>query len=62
MSDDKFKTVTMATEVFEKLDKLRERQRKAMGVQELSWNNFLSVATPAIQEAVEAAEKEKRHE
>lgn len=59
MSDDKFKTVTMGTEVFEKLDKLRERQRKAMGVQELSWNNFLSVATPAIQEAIETAEKRK---
>jgi predicted CopG family antitoxin len=60
MNDDKFRTVTMSSEVYEKLDKLRDRKRKVLGVADLSWNNFLTTVTPAVQESIEAAEKKHK--
>lgn len=41
--DPDFKTVTVRKDVYEALDKKREKKRTELGLFELSWSNFLGM-------------------
>lgn len=50
------KSITVSEEVFERLDKIREKRRKELKLPDLSWNAFFSQKA----EELEAAEKPRK--
>jgi hypothetical protein len=42
------RTLTISEELYEQLNRLRERRRKLLRHEELSWNNFLHEMSVAI--------------
>ncbi len=53
MSDEnKYKTITVSEELYQKLDRLRQRKVKLLGLKNLSWNEFLNTVEDSIRESV----------
>lgn len=54
MPDDKFVQIPVHREVREKLDKMRQRRAKTLGLTDLSWNQFVEMLIRDIEKGVEA--------
>ncbi len=58
MSEDtKYQTITIRGDLYDRLDKLRQRQAKTLGLPKLSWNDFLTKSEEVLKDQIRAVEQ-----